>query len=1161
MDYKDDPSGVAGYKELQVQLPRTQDYSYYLYRSRVDGKIDVVYEDQLIEVDPTDDTNPTLPPSLYDAQTFVVLNVTPDQDVDSVDFTSGLEVASISGGPKKKDQQMLRLSTGQYFVKAFYTKNSTAKETIEKTAIVTMEPGSMAVRTNFLYFYKTGDGNYQLTQYWPPNPNDAADDNKPEDALTDTQGILEISNDATYSPGSVDSVIARININGVSYPSIDNIGVYMSPNAKERFIVDAGAAYVAFMAKRDVVANMEWGMTVPVNILAKKVNYLSYTNPLAQPDALPPDTDGFGRGLIRITNNSSGVVTSVYVYDKDDSSKSIPIGYEGFTPPSFINQGQVGRVLVVGDAGFPLEAAKFQIVQVFVETLDSIRVVEKLVSLHNNIINIVITQEDLNNSKLPGSKVTIQNDATFPVIITEIMVYNESDPAVSMVYRDLDIGSGTTKTINVLSSPGFPILEGHTYKATLAVQGNGITVLIPKDFTPDKKLYSLPPTYQTRYLTLINSELPPGLTTFTPINDTDGLVFSPSPLSVNSYVEHDGQANTDTLKTGGYLNLRSYLGINPANASKQGPIEWKLESNGNANGAVSFDEATGVLVVTGYSTALPSPFVDITATIRQAGGTINAKTDVSKKVTVNLTYTVTQKPYSVTNFSVTNANVSALGYLDLGSLVGSWTPSYANNGVSPITPSNLTWAITGIDYGSTIVGGSVFRAGDPGSSEMVTVQATLPSGSNNSYAGGNIVRMGIITITYPAATFKPVTNITVKSGGSPALSYYTYYDSGNTKRLDTGLTAPLNLTGLVDILPVDADVRFPVEWVATGGAAQYNVIINSPAYNLEINPSSLPVSSPAIVQVTPTIRNAGTSGTDFTGLGINVTLTEINSRPVWSGQLTAADKTITVDEIFDMNTQVTLPAGATQYGVPITKSDLTWTVVNNTYGELNASGSVKGKAAGTFMVTVTLPANKNAGAPAISATATVTVVAKPHPDYLTLRVFHVNSKSDRLLYIATVPGNRGTLNPSVFTTGYSGLCFTLDADNSYLSNFKKRYPYAAYYGLGSSGLYYEWEYADVTLPWPTTSDGYCVFFVEKDSRVRGYSVSGKVAPARADNYYFYLDAETVKNFIIPMVGVTESAAGASGSKLVIPIGYNTHTNASAILKSTGVGNTPWVSWW
>jgi hypothetical protein len=1147
-------TGVLG--PLAVQFPRAADYHYYLYWT-TSGELVLVNQDRMQELpaDPDDNYPPVDPPSSANAHTLVVINVTPNQPVDVVEFEkigANPSIHLLQNKPRAKDQARILLGTGSYDTRAYYTKNSVSQETDVKTTIITGESGSMAAMTNYLYFYKTKSGSYDLSPFWPPIPNDAADDNDLEDALTDTQGILQITNGA--NPALPDDIIARISIGGAEYSSSSGNpnDAYMLPNDVERFIVEAGPSVpVAFMAKREDPADMEWGMTLSRNIKPKEINYLEYTNNLAKPDTLPPDTDGFGRGIIRITNNSSGAVTSVYIYDRGDVSKLIPIGYEGFTPPKIINGGQMGRVLVVGDADFPLEEGETQLIQIFVETADTLRVVERVAGLRNTIVNIVITQTDLDNSKLPGSQVTVRNQTSTSTTITGLMVFNTKNPAVSMVYNNLNVLSGGNKAFNVLSSPGFPILDGETYRATLTVQGNGHTALITKDFTPNGKLYSLPPSYQTREIALIESDLPPAMTTFEPIAS---FAFTSGTLSVNSSAQRDeGNSNYVTLTSGGHLNLHSYLGISPSTASKQGPIEWELLTGGNANGAVTLDPDTGLLEVTGYSTASP-PYVEVKATIREAKGSNSSKTDATATVRVNLTYTVTSKPYSVTGFTLTNVSTGTGGSLNLLSRVSGWTPSYANNGVSYITSSDLDWTIEGSALGSSI-SGSTFYAGT--TAGPVTIKATLPGNRNNSSAP--LTRTATITIEAVGPPFVNVSDITLNNGSTAELRYYTVTNPSNVRTLQTPPSVPLNLTALVTVNPSNATKTSPVEWaVVSGGTAQdTSVQFSSPDYQMSINPSNIPTNGQT-VKVRPTIRNAASDGTtDVVGPAVvTVTLREINSRPVVFGELTVTGKTITVGETFNMNVQASLPANASAEDVTITKDDLTWTFVSGSGGTINASGSVTGTAVGTFTVRATLPSAKNAGQGDVWAEAVVNVTAKPHPDYLTLRVIHTNNKSDKLTYVALLP-IQASYSQAVRNSGYTGVQFTGSQDPSFLSVFKKWFPTATYYS--TSNLYSEWTYVDITIPWPSAPNtGYYLWFVEGDNRVRGYSVTGKVAPPKSDNYYFYLDAETVQHFVIPMVGLYETTAANAAGRMVLPIGYDTHANFSRILKSRGVGVVPWA---
>ncbi|MDR0641695.1 MAG: hypothetical protein LBG07_04460, partial [Treponema sp.] len=494
---------------LEVQFPRVGDYKYYLYWDK-NGNLQLVDENKMNELppDPTKNYPDPGPNPVDSSYTMVVLNVTRDQNIDSVEFEQSSYTYAISNEPRAKDQEMIYLGAGSYDTYVSYTKDAQVKKIGPKTAVVTSEGGSMAVRTNFLYFYKTIAGDYAVSQTWPPIPNDASDENSPEDALGDNQGILQIINNAV--PNNPHALIARININGVDYPDSTNTSNYMGPGESKKFILPVGTAEVLFKP----VDQTFYGQLSKRTIESKKTTTLYYVNDMGNPFEFPPD-EGNGSGLIQIINNSYGVVTSAVIYNKDELTKYLSFGYNEFVPSGPINNGAMGLIPVLGTDEVELKSGELQLIQIALETNEGVVVLERLASLNGRIVTITINQNDLklggdDEGGRYGSKVTVTNSTQSSTNILGMYVYNKANAAASAVYY-LDIASppqNSSKSLYVLSTLGLPILDGEHYEAQLSVYGNGRIALIKKQFSPDDLLYSKTPDAHVRTITLQEADLP-----------------------------------------------------------------------------------------------------------------------------------------------------------------------------------------------------------------------------------------------------------------------------------------------------------------------------------------------------------------------------------------------------------------------------------------------------------------------------------------------------------------------------------------------------------------------------------------------------------------------------------------------------------------------------
>jgi hypothetical protein len=1161
VSYKIQGSDTTGTIELAVQLPRAQDYRYYLYWT-TDGNLVLVNEDRMQTLPPDPDENwPDPQPSSVNAHTLVVINTTADQNLNGIQFVknNGGSIYLLQNKPRAKDQAKILLSSGDFETTAFYTRNG-PKQTAPKTTVITQETSSMAAKTNYLYFYKTTDGSYSLSPSWPPIPNDASKENRPEDALADDQGILEITNNAI--PQRDHDLIGRVNINGDEYFIDDNDPIehpYMVPGDVNTYILPVGTAYVSFKPTDQTY----YGQTIPRQIISRSVTRLSYTNSMGNPDFIPKDVTGYGAGLIRIINKTTGVVGSVTIYDKTDLSKSLSIPYTNFTPPYPVQYSKVGRVAVYGTNEFPLTSGPNQIIQVLLETNSGMVVVEQIASLRGEVVDVVIEDGKLNPANRIGSKVTINNQTTTSTNIVGMYVYNQDNAAASAVYY-MDILNPGSKSVYVLSTTGLPIVENQTYKATLSVYGNGRFALIEKEFKSDGKLYSMDPDNHTRTITLVQSDLPPELVEdFKPVT---GITITPDPYIVNVYYKTglDGVSNPVVMYSGDF-NLKNVVTVVPANATTKGPIEWTLHSGGDGKVTINSDGSFRVDKGDRFVPAGTERTVKVDARIRNAAGTVTNKSDYTGTIIIQLVYQhigyTTQK---VNNFTLTSAAVELEEHdtLDMRDLVESISPPGANNNGVPITANNLTWSLVGNARGSSNFG-SVLTAGTQGT---ITVRAVMAGGDTTS--GSPITRDKNITITQGAPAFVGITDITMQDGFSDRLNYYT--KTVGSKEVYASDTLALG----VKFNPANATNKSPLIWSLSSGATS--------AVNLSSGPDQLKVklgySIPApnsVVRVRVRVPNGLNINTDYISPEFPITLVEHHFRPVQPGEITLKTGEIKVNETISLNTLVTgFPSAAVYDNVPLTVADLVWSIDSGSgYGSLSSDKlALTGTAAGMVLLRATLPAGKNLENE-ITATTTINVQALPpvYPKQVTLRVFKVREADDSFqdtivgIYagMASYPdAYLPSVTEAIKRSGHTGLAWANESEDvTHFSKFKTYYLLKYYqnaYRYFDNLNIADGGYADITIDWPDNGyTGYNLFFNEGDSRVRGYVTPYELDPPQSKNYVFYLDFKYVyDNCLLPMIGNKEANDGDLGAMKVIPIYYNSYRNVGATMKSRGVGNAP-----
>jgi hypothetical protein len=1170
-------NGIIG--PFDVQFPRAQDYKYFLYRT-IEGNIVLVNEDKMRELPPNPDDNyPDPQPSSVNAQTLVVLNVTADQDIDLVEFVKGPSAYIINNEPRAKDQEMVLLAAGSYDTRAFYTRNGTRHETPIRTSVVTRETGGMALRTNFLYFYKTNSGSYDLSQYWPPLANDAASDNNPEDALTDKQGILEIVNNAV--PNHPHALIARININGLEYPSATNTTSYFAPQEPpRRFIVDAGVVHVSFRPTDQTY----YGQVSIREIQPKKVTVLSYVNDLGNPFVFPEDT-GKGTGLIRITNNSTAVVTGAAVYDRSNVKKFLSIPASGFNPPKPINYGKVGLAPVVGTNDFPLTDAA-QLIQVILETPEETVVVERVAAVKDQIVDIVISENNLKSDGSGGrygSKVTVKNQTTSPTKILGLYVYNKGNEANLAVYP-LDIANPNGQaSLHVLSTIGLPIVQGGIYGAKLIVHGNNLTGIIDKDFSPDGQLYSTNPAAHEKTITLTQADLQahaPGLIeVFVPVTGIN-LPFSPYP--VNSFIEVDPDGSNPSFRLAGSLNLNHTVTVAPSNATQKSPIVWTMKPGGGSP-YVSLDSGTGVLTVTGIAPDTKRT-VTVEAAIANAAGSVDSRTPFNTSIQIALVYQNIVRTQKVQSINLASGMQLATGQtLDLVTMAA-LNPNGANINGLPITVNDLTWAITNNGGTNSTLSGSTLTVGpDAGT---VTVRATLAA--SKSAAGSQIQATQLIAVVNNA----PVVSITGMSMNSSSLQahFYTRTENGIKTVYDS---QELPLASYVVINPSNATKQSPMNWSAVSGVTNAVELVNFPAAspwtnNLRIKTGLSSAQIPANgskVGVTATIPGAVYAGgniySNYVSPAFEVTLVEHHSRLVQAHEFSLVSAAIPHKGTINLSTLARLPADAMNDNIPITAADLAWEIIAGGTGSGSLSGAVlTGSSPGTLMVRATLSAEKNFGT-ARTAVTTVTVQDPPVvvPSAVTLRIISMlrpkdNGEWDSVKQIAIVPVYGDLYNAEVYKTGYTrdrwvfgtptGLYKAVSASefDKFVVEPYRIYTLSRYNAPGSHPINGENEWADVTVPVTSGMTGFYIYFIEGDNEVRGYVNPGKLDPPIENNYKFYVRLDyVVKNYMLDM-GVTQfsghlEANPAYGQTLrVIPISYEDWNNVPSIMVSAGVGKKP-----
>jgi len=178
----------TGKETKSFALPLSKNtQKYYIYRGK-DGNIYV--GDEVIDSDPGDTSYPPGDPFVGEGSspavipyenrttmaTFIVVNKTSSQKIDSTKFQMDGRSYTM-GQVKATDKQSIALSQGTWLTAVNYTPPGGAqKETTSKNSVIVPSNDPQAIRDHYMYFYKTKNGDYNISHEWPPYPNDADDD-------------------------------------------------------------------------------------------------------------------------------------------------------------------------------------------------------------------------------------------------------------------------------------------------------------------------------------------------------------------------------------------------------------------------------------------------------------------------------------------------------------------------------------------------------------------------------------------------------------------------------------------------------------------------------------------------------------------------------------------------------------------------------------------------------------------------------------------------------------------------------------------------------------------------------------------------------------------------------------------------------------------------
>jgi hypothetical protein len=257
-----------------------------------------------------------------------------------------------------------------------------------------------------------------------------------------------------------------------------------------------------------------------------------FPNDVNEEDMLPVD-NGFGRGLIKIINNSSNLVVLATIRNMQDTAKfPLTFDYVEFSPPAPIQYSQTGYVDVVGTSSFPIDAHGNYLIQVTLEDNNSnTSIVERRAYIKDQVVTVVIEGNDLNPNSARGALITIENKtSSCPVEITGLMIRNKANNWQSSYYGkptwtpNTFIGIGNKATQTVISSIAMPIIPRAEFEAIAILHANGnyalsktVKIWDKTGTTEEAILYSEAPLAQNlRTIKITDFDVPDELKPTTP---------------------------------------------------------------------------------------------------------------------------------------------------------------------------------------------------------------------------------------------------------------------------------------------------------------------------------------------------------------------------------------------------------------------------------------------------------------------------------------------------------------------------------------------------------------------------------------------------------------------------------------------------------------------
>jgi hypothetical protein len=492
------------------------------------------------------------------------------------------------------DKQSIALGQGSWDTTVKYTLNNNTVAIGPKSSVVVPSGDPQAIKEHYLYFYKTKRGDCNISQEWPPYPNDAdEEDMLPPDLNGKGRGLIKIINNS-YS-------IARlVNILNLRDTSVSPMSIHYKDFSPPVPVQYDKTGYVNVVGTDEFPIEAHENYLIQVTLEANEslatVERKAYIKDQTVTIIIGPDdfneTNAVG-AKVTVQNdvNSWPVrITSMIVRNKSTSRSSV-YGVSSWQPGGEISNKSSAEQLVISSAGMPiLQGNTF----------------EAIITLQGNNRTDVVTK-DFNPPVLYSDLPPEQNTRTLTITDSDVPAsLQESFEAV----KSIDLGGNDTMNVS---------LQNGSVTSGSRLNLNNYAIVDPSTATvkgpifweianPRNAEYNTSIWNQTNGLIDITGRKTPpnGDSTTTidvraTIKNAAGTIFSKSDFTktltitvnfldtpVTNPVTDIPAASIDfaggnlTIKVGEYRNLFNMLTINPPNATVINDITWSIVGSGGS---------------------------------------------------------------------------------------------------------------------------------------------------------------------------------------------------------------------------------------------------------------------------------------------------------------------------------------------------------------------------------------------------------------------------------------------------------------------------------------------------------------------------------------------------------------------------------------------------